>query len=95
VKIADFGLSRFLNDDEKYYFTNENSKFPFLWTPPESWANQKGKFNRFSTKSNVWSFGVTMWEMFSYGKQPWNGKEIHEVRLLKKVQTLNFSSYNY
>ena len=78
IKIADFGLSRFLNG-EKYYF-GKNSKFPILWTPPEFWEDQKklGKAKRFSTKSDVWGFGVTMWEMFSHGKRPWEGRE-HEV----------------
>ncbi|XP_074642300.1 tyrosine-protein kinase SYK-like isoform X1 [Tubulanus polymorphus] len=68
VKISDFGMSRALNLDEDYYKANANSRWPLKWYAPECLF-----YHRFSTKSDVWSFGVTMWETFSYGAKPYKG----------------------
>lgn len=70
VKISDFGLSRALNVGKTYYQTNFNInlKLPIAWSSPESI-----NFLRFTTASDVWSFGVCIWEIFSYGFQPWAG----------------------
>ena len=56
VKIADFGLARLLKEDE--YDARAGARFPIKWTAPEA-AN----FSRFSIKSDVWSFGVLVWEV--------------------------------
>jgi serine/threonine protein kinase/ankyrin repeat protein len=64
VKVADFGLSRVT--DGTYY--SRSRKFPIKWTAPEAL-----QFARFSTKSDVWSFGVVLWEMFEFGKVPYQG----------------------
>lgn len=68
VKISDFGLSRALGVDKNYYQTNFNMnlKLPIAWCAPECIT-----FLQFSSASDVWAFAVTMWEMFSYGFQPW------------------------
>ena len=68
VKISDFGLSRALGVGKDYYQTNfnVNLKLPIAWCAPECI-----NFLKFTSASDVWAFGVTMWEMFSYGFQPW------------------------
>lgn len=71
IKISDFGLSRFTNSN--YYKTN-NSEIPIRWGAPEVF--EKGKS---SIKSDVWSFGIVLYEIFSYGNQPYIGMSNKEV----------------
>ncbi|KFD52561.1 hypothetical protein M513_06595 [Trichuris suis] len=70
VKVADFGLSRALGAGEEYYHSNisVNLKLPIAWCAPECIV-----YLRFTSASDIWSFGVTLWEMFTYGFQPWAG----------------------
>ncbi|KAL5012543.1 hypothetical protein ScPMuIL_011094 [Solemya velum] len=72
VKVADFGLARLIKDDT--YTAHAGAKFPIKWTAPEGLA-----FNRFSTKSDVWAFGVLLWELATYGMSPYPGVELTEV----------------
>uniref|UniRef100_A0A914DQH8 Protein kinase domain-containing protein n=1 Tax=Acrobeloides nanus TaxID=290746 RepID=A0A914DQH8_9BILA len=65
VKIGDLGLARIVYDNT--YVQVQRRKLPIAWTAPEA------LFNRlFSHASDVWAFGVTLWEMFSYGEEPWS-----------------------
>uniref|UniRef100_A0A9J8D5Z1 Ephrin type-A receptor 7 n=1 Tax=Cyprinus carpio carpio TaxID=630221 RepID=A0A9J8D5Z1_CYPCA len=67
-KISDFGLSRVLEDDPDTAYTTSGGKIPIRWTAPEAIA-----YRKFSSSSDVWSYGVVMWEVMSYGERPyWN-----------------------
>ncbi|CAH1792084.1 unnamed protein product [Owenia fusiformis] len=68
VKIGDFGLMRAIPSQEDHYTMTEHKKVPFAWCAPESL-----KLRQFSHASDTWMFGVTLWEMFSYGEEPWVG----------------------
>lgn len=70
VKISDFGLSRALNTDHEYYRAMQGGKWPLKWYAPESY-----NYGTFSHKSDVWSFGVTIWEMYSFGNQPYGDRK--------------------
>uniref|UniRef100_A0A8C5D9S7 Tyrosine-protein kinase receptor n=1 Tax=Gouania willdenowi TaxID=441366 RepID=A0A8C5D9S7_GOUWI len=65
VKIGDFGMSRDIYSSD-YYRVGGHTMLPVRWMPPESIM-----YRKFSTESDVWSFGVILWEIFTYGKQPW------------------------
>ncbi|XP_028050596.1 uncharacterized protein LOC105832564 isoform X2 [Monomorium pharaonis] len=74
IKIGDFGLMRALPEQEDCYVMTEHKKVPFPWCAPESL-----KVRHFSHASDVWMFGVTLWEMLTFGEEPWlglNGSEI-------------------
>eukprot|EP01117_Protostelium_nocturnum_P006519 TRINITY_DN234_c0_g1_i1.p1 TRINITY_DN234_c0_g1~~TRINITY_DN234_c0_g1_i1.p1 ORF type:complete len:1601 (+),score=596.97 TRINITY_DN234_c0_g1_i1:158-4960(+) len=64
VKVADFGMSR-VTDDQALYESKSN-KFPVKWSSPEIL-----EYRKYSTKSDVWAFGIVMWELFEYGKIPY------------------------
>uniref|UniRef100_A0A8C1K609 receptor protein-tyrosine kinase n=1 Tax=Cyprinus carpio TaxID=7962 RepID=A0A8C1K609_CYPCA len=73
VKIADFGLSRNIYAAD-YYKAGENDAIPIRWMPPESIF-----YNRYTSESDVWAYGVVLWEIFSYGMQPYYGMAHEEV----------------
>ncbi|NXS15206.1 KSYK kinase, partial [Mystacornis crossleyi] len=74
AKISDFGLSKALSADENYYKAQSHGKWPVKWYAPECM-----NFYKFSSKSDVWSFGVLMWEAFSYGQYGMKGGEVAQM----------------
>ncbi|KAM6902283.1 neurotrophic tyrosine kinase, receptor, type 2b [Xenentodon cancila] len=73
VKIGDFGMSRDVYSTD-YYRVGGHTMLPIRWMPPESIM-----YRRFTTESDVWSLGVVLWEIFTYGKQPWYQLSNNEV----------------
>lgn len=73
VKIADFGLSQkmYLQD---YYKGGEHDAIPIRWMPLESIL-----YNKYTVESDVWAFGVCLWEVFSFALQPYYGMTHQEV----------------
>ncbi|XP_035281671.1 tyrosine-protein kinase TXK isoform X1 [Anguilla rostrata] len=72
VKVCDFGMTRYVLDNQ--YTSSTGSMFPVKWSPPEVLH-----FNKYSSKSDVWSFGVLMWEIFTEGRTPFENKSNPEV----------------
>nr|XP_020479690.1 activated CDC42 kinase 1-like isoform X3 [Monopterus albus] len=78
VKIGDFGLMRALPNNHEHYVMQENRKVPFAWCAPESL-----KTRTFSHATDTWMFGVTLWEMFTHGQEPWLG--LNGSQILHKI----------
>ncbi|XP_018419051.1 PREDICTED: tyrosine-protein kinase FRK [Nanorana parkeri] len=75
-KVADFGLARVFEDDDNVYEPKNDTKLPLKWTAPEAI-----RYNKFTVKSDVWSFGILLFEIMTYGKMPysgWNGRQTLE-----------------
>ncbi|XP_063217421.1 focal adhesion kinase 1 isoform X2 [Bacillus rossius redtenbacheri] len=72
VKLADFGLSRWVEDQS--YYKASKGKLPIKWMSPESI-----NFRRFTTASDVWMFGVCMWEILMLGVKPFQGVKNNDV----------------
>ncbi|GIY82248.1 NT-3 growth factor receptor [Caerostris darwini] len=73
VKIGDFGMSRDVYSTD-YYRVGRHNMLPIRWMAPESIL-----YRKFTIESDIWSFGVVLWEIFSFGKQPWYELSNHEV----------------
>ncbi|XP_066302707.1 hepatocyte growth factor receptor-like [Branchiostoma lanceolatum] len=66
VKVADFGLCRDVHEKGYYRIQNWEVKLPYKWMAPESHEDYI-----FDTKTDVWSYGIVLWEIFSGGKTPY------------------------
>lgn len=83
VKISDLGLSREIYSSD-YYCIQPKTLLPIRWMSPEAIT-----YGKFTTDSDIWSFGVVLWEMFSYGLQPYYGFSNQEVmEMVRKRQLL-------
>ncbi|XP_051923782.1 neurotrophic tyrosine kinase, receptor, type 2a isoform X3 [Hippocampus zosterae] len=97
VKIGDFGMSRDVYSTDYYRVgVGGHTMLPIRWMPPESIM-----YRKFTTESDVWSLGVVLWEIFTYGKQPWYQLSNNEViecitqgRVLQRPRTCPKEVYN-
>ena len=72
LRLPDFGLPRLIRDDS--YTAHPGAKFPIKWTTPEELA-----YNRFTTKSDVWGFGILLCEIATHGMSPYPSIELTDV----------------
>uniref|UniRef100_A0A672LSX9 Fibroblast growth factor receptor n=1 Tax=Sinocyclocheilus grahami TaxID=75366 RepID=A0A672LSX9_SINGR len=88
MKIADFGLARDVHNID-YYKKTTNGRLPVKWMAPEA------LFDRVYThQSDVWSFGVLMWEIFTLGGSPYPGIPVEELfKLLKEGHRMDKPEY--
>ncbi|XP_071953746.1 focal adhesion kinase 1-like isoform X3 [Antedon mediterranea] len=85
VKLGDFGLSRLLNTDKSYYKASPG-KLPIKWMAPESI-----NFRRTTAASDVWMFGVCLWEIMMFGVKPFHGIKNNDIiGLIERGERLPF-----
>ncbi|KAM9486526.1 receptor tyrosine-protein kinase erbB-4 isoform 2-T2 [Clarias gariepinus] len=83
IKITDFGLARLLDADEKEY-NADGGKMPIKWM-----ALECIHYRKFTHQSDVWSYGVTIWELMTFGGKPYDGIPTREIPdLLEKGERL-------
>ncbi|RMC00984.1 hypothetical protein DUI87_22671 [Hirundo rustica rustica] len=76
VKIGDFGLAKLLPQDKDYYVVREPGQSPVFWYAPESLAD-----NIFSCASDTWSFGVLLYELFTYSSKSKSPSEVYSLMM--------------
>ena len=87
AKISDFGLAKLLKPEQYYYKQSQGKAIPAFWCAPEAI-----QYHRLSQKSDVWSFGITLWEIYTLGKPPHLCKDAGQLlRKLHKGDRLNTS----
>ncbi|CAG0889830.1 unnamed protein product, partial [Darwinula stevensoni] len=79
VKVGDFGHSRALGTNKDYYRAQRGGRWPVKWYAPEA-----VNFSHFSLKSDIWSFGVTLWEIYTFGEHPYG--ELRGSQVLELVE---------
>lgn len=84
-KVSDFGMGRKLSEDSDIYDSKSDAQFPVKWCPPE--VVRKSSFSK---KSDVWSFGITVWEIFSYGDKPFG--TMTNVEAAEKICDVGFEA---
>ena len=72
LQIADFGMSR--NVEKDTYYKTKGGRIPVRWTAPEAIF-----YRKYTTKSDVWSYGMVMYEIWSLGHKPFEEFTVEEV----------------
>lgn len=78
-KISDFGLTRDIYEDDAYY-KRSKGRVPVKWMAPESLSDHV-----YTSKSDVWSFGIVVWELVTLGATPYPGIAVHNLFHLLKT----------
>ena len=73
LQISDFGMTREV-ESETYYRVAKGTKIPVKWTAPEAIL-----FKKYTTKSDIWSYGMLMYEIWSLGHKPFESNTVQEV----------------
>jgi serine/threonine protein kinase len=88
VKIGDFGLSRFV-DASNYYTLQTQTNLPYRWLAPESLKDCK-----FSSKSDVFSYGILLWELVTFGEIPYPVRLFNVNELVMINCFFSFAAYS-
>ena len=78
-QISDFGMTRDL-EEEHYYAISKGSKIPVKWSAPETIF-----YKKYSTSSDVWSYGMLMYEIWSLGHKPFHNMDVQKVCMYVSV----------
>ena len=77
LKIADFGLARNFVQGSDYYRKTTDGRLPIKWMALESLSGQM-----YTSQSDVWSYGVVLWELMTLGRSPYNGINAYDLQRL-------------
>ena len=84
VKIANFGFSKDINSLDYYHMQSPKTLIPVRWLAPE--CLKEGKYNM---PTDVWAYGVLVWEIFAYGVQPYTGlSDVETYKCITSLQLL-------